>query len=510
MPLPMPVIAAIDVGSNAIRLAIATLTPDGHHEVSHNAREAVRLGQDVFATGSISPASMERAVEAFGRFREQIERHAVASVKTAATSAVREATNRDSFVSLIAEKCEIQISIIGPEEEARLVHLALKERINLKNRLALLIDIGGGSVEVSLATHTGILSTESYQMGSVRLLQILEHERLGEKRFNQLVSKYVDTIEQRLKRELGEQQIDCCIGTGGSIESLGELRRAMFGKNNTSKIRAEELDSAVKTLQGMNIDERIQKLQLRPDRADVIVPAAIVLQKIVHQAGVDEVMIPGIGLKDGLILEMVSEQFYPEKHLDYEQVISSALQLGRKYAFDEPHSKAVACLSLQIFDQTRTIHELDRESRTLLEVAALLHDVGQFISVSNHHKHTFYVLQANPVIGLTPAQMDIVSNVARYHRKSSPKLQHKNYEHLSPKQRNIVSTLSAILRVANALDREHSGNVRGVDLTFKKPKFSIRLKGEGEMLLAKWALTQRCDLFEEVFGGKLAVEGTDN
>ncbi len=284
----------------------------------------------------------------------------------------------------------------------------------------------------------------------------------------------------------------------------------MFGKNNTSKIRAHELDSAVKTLQSMSIDERIQKLQLRPDRADVIVPAAIVLQKIIHLARVDEVMIPGVGLKDGLILEMESEQFHPEKHLDYNQVIGSAIQLGRKYAFDEPHGVAVANLAVQMFDQTRSLHELDNESRTLLEVAALLHDIGQFINLMDHHRHTLYVLQASSVIGLTPLQMQIVANIARYHRKSLPKLQHRDYEQLTPKQRTVVSTLAAILRVANALDREHAGNVRAIELTLKKPKFTLRLKGEGEMLLAKWGVTKRCDLFEEIFGGKLAVEGTEN
>jgi exopolyphosphatase/guanosine-5'-triphosphate,3'-diphosphate pyrophosphatase len=316
----------------------------------------VRLGQDVFATGIISPGTLEKSVEAFGKFREQIDKQGGGPVKATATSAVREAANRDEFVGLIAEKSGIQVSIIPPEEEARLVHLALKERINLKNKLALLIDIGGGSVEVSLVTHTGILSSESYRMGSVRLLQILEHQRLGEKRFNQLVGKYVDTIEKRLKKELGDQKVDFCIGTGGSIESSGELRRDLLGKNNTSKIRTQELDSVVKSLQGMSIDERIQQLHLRPDRADVILPAAIVLQKIVTLAGVDEIIIPGVGVKDGLILEMESEQFHPEKHLDYSQVISSALQLGRKYAFDEAHGMAVANLAVQIFDQTRPQH----------------------------------------------------------------------------------------------------------------------------------------------------------
>jgi exopolyphosphatase/guanosine-5'-triphosphate,3'-diphosphate pyrophosphatase len=320
----------------------------------------------------------------------------------------------------------------------------------------------------------------------------------------------VDTIDKRLKKELGDQKVDGCVGTGGSIESIGELRRDLLGKNNTEKIKAAELESIAKTLQGMSLDERVQQLKLRPDRADVIVPAAIVLAKIVRQAGVDEVTIPGIGLKDGLIHEMVSEQFHPEQKLDYDQVISSAFQLGRKYGFDEPHGVAVASLAVQMFDQTRSLHGLDGECRTLLEVAGLLHDVGQFINISDHHKHGLYILQGSSVIGLSPAHMKIVANVARYHRKSLPKLQHKEFEQLAPKVRTIVSTLAALLRVANALDRDHTGEVKEVDLTFKKPKFTVRLRGEGEMLLAKWALTKRSDLFEAVFGATLSLEGSEN
>jgi exopolyphosphatase/guanosine-5'-triphosphate,3'-diphosphate pyrophosphatase len=506
----MPVISAIDIGSNALRLAIATLEADGHYQIVHNSREAVRLGQDVFASGEISGATLDKVLDAFGKFREQIDRNGVSAIKAAATSAVREAGNGDALTKLVANKYGIQISVIGPEEEARLVHLALREQIALKNRRALLIDIGGGSVEVSLATHNGILSTDSYAMGSVRLLQVLDQQRVGEKRFNQLVDRYVHSIDKRLKKELGDQKVDLCIGTGGSIESIGGLRAELFGKNNTSKIRAQELDSIIKTLQGMTIEERIQKLHLRPDRADVIVPAAIVLQRIIQQAGVDEAMIPGVSLKDGLILDLISEQLHPEKHLDYDQVISSAVQLGRKFAFDESHATTVANLALQMFDQTRALHELDSESRTLLEVAAIVHDIGQFISGSNHHKHTLYILEANPIIGLTASQMAIVSNVARYHRKSMPRAGHRNFEELSQKQKNIVMTLAAILRIANALDRDRSGSVKGVDLAFKKPKFVMRLKGEGDMLLAKWALTTRSDLFEQVFGGKLTVEGAEN
>ena len=501
----MPTVAAIDVGSNAIRLLIANANANGGHETIYSTRESVRLGQDVFTKGLISAHTIERTLQTFQGFKEKLDEHAVKHVKAVATSALREATNRDVLLKQIAKNTGIEISVIGGEEEARLIHLAAKETVNLKNKLALLVDIGGGSVEVVLADDSAVLCTESYAMGSVRLLKILD-QKAGEERFNQLVTEYVDATQRRLAQEIGDQKIDVCIGTGGSIESIGELRKELYSKNSNAKVTVDELKSLVKKLRGMTFEERIQELRLRPDRADVIVPAAIVLQKIVQQAGVAEVIIPGIGLKDGVLLELVSEVRDHEKRLHREQVLESARRMGKKYTFDEPHATTVAKLSVQIFDQTKTVHEMDIESRLLLEVAALLHDIGHFVNVSNHHKHTQYLLQSSPLIGLTQLQMDIVSNVARYHRKSPPRLQHKPYEDLAPKHRLTISKLAAILRLADALDHEHASTVQEVIVDYKRPRFIFRLKGKGDMLLEKWALVNKRDLFESVFDGNVVVE----
>jgi exopolyphosphatase/guanosine-5'-triphosphate,3'-diphosphate pyrophosphatase len=342
-------------------------------------------------------------------------------------------------------------------------------------------------------------------MGSVRLLKILD-ERAGEDRFNQLVTEYVDATQRRLEREIGNQKIDICVGTGGSIEAIGDLRKELFDKNSNQKITVEELKSLVKKLRGTSFEERIQTLRLRPDRADVIVPAAIVLLKIVQQAGVAEVIIPGIGLKDGLLLEILSQMRDRDKHFHREQVIESARRLGKKYFFEEKHANIVAKLAVQIFDQTKSFHELDAEARLLLEVAALLHDIGHYVNVYNHHKHTFYLIQSHPLVGLTPLQMDMVANIARYHRKSAPKMQHKPYEDLSPKQRLTISKLSAILRLADALDHEHASTVDSVQVDYKRPRFIFRLKGKGDMLLEKWALLNKRDMFESVFDADVAVE----
>ena len=506
---PVPTIAAIDVGSNAIRLAIANANTDGGYQTIYSVREPVRLGQDVFTKGTISAQTIDRTIQTFNEFKKQLERHHATHVKAVGTSALREATNRDAVLKAITNATGIEISIIGGEEESRLIHQAVKEVVNLKNKVALLVDIGGGSVEVVLADDTTVLCTESYSMGSVRLLKILD-EKAGEERFNQLVTEYVDATQRRLEQEIGNQKIDVCVGTGGSIESLGDLRRDLFEKNSNQKVTADELKSLVKKLRGSTFEERIQNLRLRPDRADVIVPAAIVLQKIVQQAGVSEVVIPGIGLKDGVLSEILSQLRDQEKRIHRDQVVDSARRLGKKFFYDEKHAKIVAKLALQIFDQTHTVHELDAEARLILEVAALLHDIGHYVNVANHHKHTFYLIQSSALIGLTKLQMDMVANVARYHRKSPPKVQHKPYEDLAPKHRVTVSKLAAILRLADALDHEHASTVENVEIEFKRPKFLFRLKGKGDMLLEKWALSAKRDLFETTFEGNVVVEDLAN
>src|SRR6266567_3423279 len=501
----MPTIAAIDVGTNAIRLCIANVNGDRGYQTVYNVRAPVRLGQDVFTKGAISANTIDKTVETFTEFKQKLEEHAVTHTKAVGTCALREAINRDAVLKAVNKASGIEISIIGGEEEARLIHLAAKATVNLKNKVALLIDIGGGSVEVVLADDTNVLCTESYAMGTVRLLKILD-EKAGEERFNRLVTEYVDATQRRLEQEIGTQKIDICVGTGGSIESIGDLRKELFEKNSNQKVTVEELKNLVKKLRGTSFEDRIHDLRLRPDRADVIVPAAIVLQKIVQQAGVDEVIIPGIGLKDGVLLELLSQLRDRDKHLHRDQVVESARRLGKKYFFDEKHANTVAKLAVQIFDQTKSFHEMDPEARLILEIAALLHDIGHYVNVYNHHKHSLYLIQSNPLVGLTQLQMDMVANVARYHRKSAPKIQHEPYEAMAPKHRLMISKLAAILRLADALDHEHASTVDAVEVDYKRPRFLFRLKGKGDMLLEKWALVNKRDLFENVFDANVVVE----
>jgi exopolyphosphatase/guanosine-5'-triphosphate,3'-diphosphate pyrophosphatase len=501
----MRTLAAIDVGANAIRMVVATLDEAGRLSVIDRVREPVRLGTDVFASGSVSEEAIERVTDAFVRLRALVDRHGATQVRAVGTSALREAANRELVLDRVFQASGIDVEVVSADEEARLIFLGVASRVDLSDRRALLIDIGGGSVEISLATDGRLVSTSSFKLGAVRLLQVLEEKKYGERQFGRLVHGYVGAIEKLLRQELG-QPVDLCVGTGGNIESLWELCRSLAGENRDGVFSQGELDTALKKLQSLTIAERIQELGLRPDRADVIVPAAIVLQHVLALAGTVDVKVPQVGLREGLLADMVSATDGKRHAPPRDQLLNWALRLGRKYAFDESHGTTVARLAAQMFDATKAVHHLDDEHRLLLELAALLHDVGHFINVSEHHKHTYYLLTANPILGLSETQTAVVANVARYHRKSPPKPHHRGYMALGPKERVATSKLAALLRVADALDTQHKGKVTDLTVDSNRRQLVIRLKGDGDLLLEKWKVMKKAGMFEEVFSLKCVVE----
>jgi len=503
----MQTIASIDVGSNAIRIAVGKVDERGKVDVVENVRLPVRLGQDVFDSGVFSEETIVRAVEAFDQLKRIIRDTGVSWVRAVATSAMREAANRDILIDRIAQHTRINVEVISGEEEAHLIYLAVANAVDLKGRLALLIDIGGGSVEVTLADGDKLLTTDSYNIGAVRMLEKLGKDGDNALAFEQLTREYVEAARKRIEREIGSAKIDLCIGTGGNVEELGNLRQKLFKRASNKMIVVDELDAIIDILKVLTPEERMRDFNLRPDRADVILPAAIVLRLVARQGGVQEIHIPDVGLKDGLLIDMAQEIGPGEYPLRREQVWASAIQMGRKYQFDEQHGRLIAQLATHLFDETRSLHHLDEESRLLLEVAALLHDIGHFIHTIDHDKHGYYLLNVNSLIGLNDCQQAIVANIVRYHRKSSPDGDYSTVRPLPYKDRLTTVRLIALLRLADAMDASHTARVSGVDVEQKEGVLWLKLIGEGDLMLEKWALTKRKNLFAESFGVKLEVEG---
>ncbi len=501
----METIAAIDVGSNAMRLVIGRANYDGKVEIVENLRLPVRLGREAFGDGHISEQTAQQAIDAFRQFSKIIKDHHVNKFRAVATSAMREAKNSDLLCNRIMRATGIEVEIISGEEEARLIHLAVIRKVEIKDKYAMMVDIGGGSVEVTLSLGKNIISTESYNMGTVRLLEKLEG-KTTQQSFVKLTREYAETAKRRIDREIGDKKVMLCIGTGGNIEEMGNLRKKIFKRESDARITVEELDTLVELLGKLKTPERMQKFKLRPDRADVILPASIVLQMIVHEANVKEILIPRVGLKDGILFDLAQRFIKRVQPSTREQVWVSATQLGNKYQLDFEHGSFVSRFACILFDQTRSLHELDKEYRLLLEVAALLHDIGHFIGATDHHKHGYYIFTANPLIGLHERQQQIVANIIRYHRKSAPSIQDENFRTMQPKDRLITTKLSALMRLADGLDVSHTQHITNVLVEKEKKGWQMTIKGKGDQTLAIWALEKRRSLFQDVFGITLEIE----
>jgi len=297
-------ISAIDVGSNAMRMVVGEVNESWRVQAIENTRLPVRLGRDVFSKGYLEESTIQQTEEAFLRFKQIAENFNIQHLRAVATSAAREARNSDLLVDRVFRSSGIEIEVISGDEEARLIHGAVAHTLDLKDKRTLLIDIGGGSIEVTISTGRNIVSTDSYNMGTVRLLEKLNGKNKSKHLLGNLVREYVEAARYRIERDLGEETVQICAGTGGNVEELGRLRRKMLKAESDHFITLEELQKLIERLERMTYEERIRKLKLRPDRADVILPASIVLHLIASEAGVKQIMIPNVGLKDGILLDI--------------------------------------------------------------------------------------------------------------------------------------------------------------------------------------------------------------
>ena len=495
----------VDAGSNAIRFLVAEFTSPKEFETLVYERVPVRLGHQVFLTGRLAPHAMDGAAAAFASFRDQMKGLELDAFRAVATSAVREAKNGMELVERLREDTGIELEMISGSEEARLVHLAVASRVDLTRGQWILADLGGGSVEVSLVDDMGMLWSESHTMGSVRLLEELSEAKTDPKGFRSLLADYVSVL--RIPAPAQYWSPSGFVATGGNIESLATLATAPTNSRGVAELPVSDLGSAIDLLTLLSYTERIEELGLKPDRADVILPAAIIYHQLARLAKVDSILVPGVGVKEGILLDLVDERLSTTGHeaRQEHQLTKAAISLGRRFMFDEAHGLQVARLALSLFDQLQSLHRLGKSDRRLLLTAALLHDIGGFISHKRHHKHSLYLLSNSELPGLSPVEMLMVANIARYHRKNIPRDRHPDFMRLSEKDRVRTGTLAAILRVADALDRAHLQHVQSVEASLEEGIVNLEVEGVGDLLLERWALAGKKSLFEKVFRRTIVV-----
>lgn len=524
----VPRFAAIDVGSNASRLLIVQAKEPHRQRPFRSLRIPVRLGHGVFQTGELDPVTLDECVQAMRTFAEAMEDARVDDYRAVVTASARSASNGHELIERVRREAGIRLDTVDGIEEARLVGLAVREAMPLDGH-ALLMDLGGGSLELSelyfpggapndgvpmgasdphavLPARGGAGFVVSLAIGTVRLLEAFL--RGGEPvtvEQDRLVREYVDRLLAPHRRKLRRRPWDHVIGTGGNLVAAAELAPAPEAPRPTIDIpRARAM---LAELGALSATDRAGRFGLKPDRADVIVPALYVICAMADLAQVERIEVPGVGVKEGIITELVEKHY---RVWDYgredDRVLVAALHLGRRYHFDERHAVQVTDLATQIFDETAKLHGLGAKSRMMIKVASLLHDVGDFLNPQSHHKHSQYIIENSDLMGVPPETRKMIALVARYHRRATPTIRHTAFRSLSPDDRERVRKLSAIIRVADALDRAHLGKVSVLDIALKKDALYLTIESDQDLALEVWTVERKSDLWREVFGREVRVK----
>ena len=510
-------IAAIDIGTNSVHMIVVQVRPDLSFEVVDREKAMVRLGAGGLDGKALTAEAMSSAMQALSKFKRLAESHGVDEILAAATSATREARNGGEFLARITHEIGIWPRVITGAEEARLIHQAAVYGVDVGSARAVVIDVGGGSVEITLGTATSIQLARSFKVGVIRLTERFVREDPIAERDERKLSKYVLEQIDRHCEQIGAIGFDRVIGTSGTILSLGAVaataaRGAPPSELRNLKVPAKQIRKLRKDVVAMNLEERLRIPGLDPRRADLVVAGAILVDTILRRLGAEELTLCDLALREGLVLDYIRRNRKQIAQVDRIPDVRrrSTLELAERCNYLAEHAQQVIRLSLAIFDQTRAIHGLTDREREWLEFAALLHDVGAHISFERHHHHSYYLIKNGDLRGFHPDEIEVIALTARYHRRAPPKKSHQEYASLPGSLRRVVRILASIVRVAESLDRSHGQTISALEIRDRGDDLQMELHTQGDAELEVWATNRQVQLFEKMVGKPVRVEVTSH
>jgi len=503
MPLtPSPlVIAALDAGSNAIRAVVARAGSATDIRELASARWAVRLGHNVFTRKRLDPRTMSRALEAFLHFRNLLDRYDVDEYSAVATSAMREACNRDALISRIHREAGIELTAIGAAEEARLVREAVFAVSAGRFAPKLILDLGGGSLELSFLRGRKVERGFALPLGTVRLMEQFNLAGpFAPDTFAALQEHILSVLRSQVR---GSMHIgrSAAVACGGNAEALARVapgpRVAGFNTLNLRRLR-EMLWEILR----LDVEARMDSFGVRRDRAEVMGVAAVLFTTLAELLDARQLIIPGVGVREGVLHELAAAHFGPASAHDEraEALRQQVRRFAARMHSDAGHCEHVRRLAAQLFDQLAPLHELPSAQRVTLELGALLHDVGLAVNARGHHKHGEYLVRHADIPGLSKHQQAVVACLVRYHGDSVPDVHHRLYRSLAPADRTRVRQLTALLRMAVALDAGRTQTVRRVDVKIQRRAVLLRLTTASEAQVNLRDLRRKEKFFEREFG----------
>lgn len=505
-------LGAIDIGSNSIRQIIADVTRDGRIRVIDELKAAPRLGSGVDANGIMSDESIQLALEALHRMKDLARKYEVAALDVVATNAVRDAVNGRGFVDLVRRECGLRIRVLRGDAEARLAFRSALAHFDLAGTRAVVMDVGGGSLELAMSADGLIDRLASFPFGAIRMTEQFLGARPSAKDVKRLRRFVRDDIRAALPlRDWRGSQLICSGGTFTNLAGMYLYRQGVknaAGRVHGTRVAREEVEHIVDLLQATPPNERGAIRGLNPGRADIILAGLAVTAEVMARIEARDLVVSGYGIREGILLDRARVRATPADPGAARE--RSVRTFAERCHYEERHARHVQALSLQIFDAIGSRLGLTSADRRILADAALLHDVGYHINYDQHHKHSYHLILHAELLGMTPAEQVMVANVARYHRGARPKLKHENFAVLDSHTQRRVESMSAILRVADGLDRGHVGAVARVRVRWSERVLRITAEPDARgrsLRLELWGAARKAELLEMVSERSVEIKG---
>lgn len=498
-------VAVIDIGTAAIRMAIAEITPNGDVRNLESLSQAVNLGRDTFTRGNIAKATIEDCVRVLRSYRRILREYQIDSpdqIRCVATSAVREASNRLAFLDRVYIATGLHIDPLDESEVNRVAFLGIQPYIakdeHLSKSHVAVVEIGGGSTELLLMKGIDVVYAHTYRLGSLRLRETLEAFRAPTLKLRNIMESHIQRTVEEIAETVSAEGPAEMVAMGGDVRFAVRTLQPGWDGKNLSRLKVNALEDLTDKLLGQSEDRLVRKYHLTYPEAETIGPALLAYVMLARELKLKDLLVSNLTLRDGLLIEMAAGAGWSKEFS--KQILRSAMDLGQRYDYDGAHAGHVATLATSLFHELREEHQLSPRSEVILCVAALLHEIGLFVSNRSYHKHSMYLIRNSELFGLGRRDQLLASLVARYHRRASPQPTHEGYATLDRDERVVVSKLAAILRVAIALDESRSQRIHQVSCLREDGRLVISIPLVEDLALEQLALKQNGSLFEEVFG----------
>jgi len=503
-----PRLAAIDIGTNTIRSIVVEVDASGTFKILDDERVLVRLGEGLHASGRISADAWQRAIEALGRLKKIIDGFGVVAIEAVATSAVRKALNGAAFIEAVEKQIGLSIEVISGEEEAELAALSAINNFELEGTRQLLVDIGGGSLELVLTIGRHIEEIYSLELGAVYLT---EKFFAGQDPVSPDSSKNLRRhVRKTLKAIFAKEPITVptLIGSGGTITAIATMtaagRKDAYDSVHGYEVLRSDIVHLLAMIERKSLKERRTISGLNPERADIIVAGVLVIDELMSFCKANLLRINERGIREGLILRGLRRHRLAPAERQIRTWRESVVDFAKSCHFDEAHCRHVAHLAVELYDALAQTYRFGEKERRILEAAALLHDIGYFIHYSSHHKHSYHLIRHAGLFGFTPRERELIAQIARYHRKSLPKKRHEQFMRLSATDQQLVMRLGGILRLADGLDRRRNSAVKSIGAMIEKGRLRLEAHGDEDLSVEIYGAEIKSDLLQKAF--KLRVE----